>query len=87
MSCVHLALVSLVLYTGAIAIDKVVYKWTGSNTAYFMGSVAATLAKGSTCTFSVRGILLIAQLLNLLNLMVNQLRTILLLVAVEKGLI
>ena len=50
---------------GATTIDDVVWRWTNSNTAFFIRSIAAIPTKASTCTFSVRGILLMAYLLNL----------------------
>ena len=50
----------LALQTGVTAIEKVNWRWTGNNIAFFTGSVVATPTKVSTCTFPVRGILLIA---------------------------
>ena len=53
---------SLALQTGVTAIEEVGWRWMDNNIASLTGSVTATLAKASTCMFSVLEILLIVHL-------------------------
>ena len=64
ISRVHFMSSSLTLQIGVITIEEVGWRWMGINIAFFTRGVAATTAKASTCTFSVRGILLIAYSFN-----------------------